>query len=111
LADGTIIGRDNALEYRGTYEQDGDRFTALIETRRFREGLPTLIGIDEFELKLNGRSSGSIAFCSGTVDREPGLTLEVTLIRRAEEPSSIAPNSRRRTTPFDAAKLPKLSRR
>jgi hypothetical protein len=111
LTDGRIIGRDNVLEYRGSYEQDRDRFTAVVRTRRFCEGLSTLIGIDEFELKLDGRSSGAMAFCSGTVEQAPGLTLEVALIRCAEESPSIQANNRRRTTPFDAAKLPQIGSR
>lgn len=27
LTDGAIVGRDNVPEYRGSIEQDGDRFT------------------------------------------------------------------------------------
>jgi hypothetical protein len=107
LADGMIVGRDNVLEYRGSYEQDGDRFRAVIKTHRFCDGPTTLIGIDEFELKLNGRSSGAIAFCSGGLGLEPDLILEVVLIRRVEEASSIEANNQRRATTFDAAKFPK----
>jgi hypothetical protein len=111
LTDGAIVGRDNVLEYLGSYERDGNRFTAIVRARRFRDGLSTLIGIDEFELKLDGRSSGATAFCSGTLERVPGLILEVALIRSANEPSSIEPISQRRTTPFDATKFPKIDSR
>ena len=111
LSDGAIVGRDNVLEYLGSYERDGNRFTAIVRARRFRDGLSTLIGIDEFELKLDGRSSGAMAFCSGSIERVPGLTLEVALIRSADEPSSIEPISQRRTTPFDATKFPKIDSR
>jgi hypothetical protein len=111
LTDGAIVGRDNVLEYRGSYEQDGDRFTAVVGATRFYDGLSTLIGIDEFELKLDGRTSGAIAFCSGILEQVPGLTLEVALIRMADELSSIGPISRRRTPPFDAAKFPRVNRR
>jgi hypothetical protein len=99
------------LEYRGSYEQDGNRFTAIVGARRFRYGLSTLIGIDEFELKLDGRSSGATAFCSGTLERVPGLILKVALIHSANESSSIEPISQRRTTPFDAAKFPEVDSR
>jgi hypothetical protein len=111
LTDGMIAGRDNVLEYRGSYEQDGDRFTAIVEARRFRDGLSTLIGIDEFELKLDGRTSGAMAFCSGTLEQVPGLTLEVALIRSGNEPSAIEPFGLRRTTPFDATKFPLVNSR
>jgi hypothetical protein len=67
-----------------------------------------LIGIDKFELKLDGRASGAMAFCSGTSEQLPGLTLEVALIPIADEFSSIEANSRRRTVPYDAAKFPKV---
>jgi hypothetical protein len=54
LTDGAIVGRDNVLEYRWSYEQDGNRFTAIVGARRLRDGLSTLIGIDELELNSTG---------------------------------------------------------
>lgn len=57
-----------------------------MESRRFCDGLSTLIGVDEFELELDGRISGAMAFCSSALDHVPGLTLKVALIRSSDEP-------------------------
>ena len=111
LTDGAIVGNDNVLEYHGSYEQHGDRFTAIVEARRFCDGLPTLIGIDEFELTLDGRSTGAIAFCSGTSDQVTRVTLEVALIRRGDDLPTIEANSWRPSTQFDATKFPKIGGR
>jgi hypothetical protein len=111
LTDGAIVGRDNVLEYRGSYEQDGDRFSAIVEARRFCDGLSTLIGIDEFELKLDGRISGAMAFCAGTLDQVPGVTLEVALIRGGDDFPTIEANSWRPSGQFDATKFPKIGGR
>jgi hypothetical protein len=110
LSDGTITGGDSFFEYSGTYEQNGDRLIATVRTRRVCAGPPTLFGIDEVELKLEGRSRGQIATCSGTADQAPGVTFAATLLPCREEPLSSNREPVYRPIPFDAAKLPKVRR-
>ena len=54
LLDGTITGGDSFFEYSGSYEQNGDRLTATVRTRRDCDGPPGVFGIDEVVLKLEG---------------------------------------------------------
>jgi hypothetical protein len=106
LSDGTITGGDSFFEYSGSYEQNGDRLTATVRTRRVCDGPPAVFGIDEVVLKLEGRCRGEIVVCAGTAEQAPGVGVEVTLIRSREDPSSTAEPTYR-PVPFGARKLPK----
>jgi hypothetical protein len=110
LSDGTITGGDSFFEYSGSYEQNGDRLTATVRTRRLCDGPPAVFGIDEVVLKLEGRCQGAIAVCAGTAEQAPGVGVEVTLIPCREDPSREA-ELIYRPTPFDATKLPKAPSR
>jgi hypothetical protein len=105
-ADGRLWGGDSIITYSGSYEVDGDRFTATAMTRRHTAGHPTVFGVDEVELKLVGTSNGTILTCSGTVDKLPGVAFEATLILSQEQP----PAPERPPTKLDLSKLPKLPR-
>ena len=110
LSDGTITGGDSFFEYSGSYEQNGDRLTATVKTRRRCDGPPAVFGIDEVVLKLEGRCQGEMAVCAGTAEQAPGVRCEVTLIPCREDPSRKAVPVHR-PTPFDAMKLPKVPSR
>jgi hypothetical protein len=109
LERGRITGRDTVIAYFGSYAQDGEVFRAWVQAKRFCDGQPSVFGIDEFELQLEGRSSGRLIACSGTSPQAPGVSFEATLIRRREEPPKM-----RQVEPsdsFDPAKFPKLPTR
>jgi hypothetical protein len=106
LSDGTITGGDSFFEYSGSYEQNGDRLTATVMTRRLCDGPPSVFGIDEVVLKLEGRRRGEMAVCAGNAEQAPGVDIEVTLMPSREDPSREAEVTFR-PTPFDATKLPK----
>ena len=110
LSDGTITGGDSFFDYSGSYEQNGDRLTATVRTRRVCDGPPAVFGIDEVVLKLEGRCRGEMAVCAGTAEQAPGVGIEVTLIPSREDPSEeVEPIYR--PMPFDATKLPKAPTR
>lgn len=111
LADGKIWGGDSIISYSGSYEVDGNGFTATVRTRRHAVGHDTVFGagIDDVELKLTGTSNGKIATCSGTVDEVPGMTFEATLILSEGQPS--VPDAPPSAASFDPGKLPKLPQR
>jgi hypothetical protein len=110
LSDGTITGGDSFFEYSGSYEQNGDRLTATVRTRRLCDGPPAVFEIDEVVLKLEGRCRGEMAVCAGTAEQAPSVGVEVTLIPRREDPSRKVERIYR-PTPFDATKLPKVPSR
>jgi hypothetical protein len=86
LANGEISGGDSFFSYSGVYEIDGDHFTATLTTKRRIAGAITLLGVDEVELKLTGKSNGTIACCSGTSEQAPGVHFEATVFFGQEQP-------------------------
>ncbi len=109
FADGKVWGRDSIMLYSGTYEVKGDRFSAVVTTKRHSEGHATVFGIDDFVLRLEGMSTGTIATCSGTADQAPGVTFEATLIPSHQVSSD--PEAERPEPKFDLSRLPKLPSR
>ena len=105
VADGKIWGRDNVMTYDGACKVDGDRFTAVVKTKKHTEGLPTVFGDDsELELQLNGTCVGKIATYTGTAKQFPGLRLEGTLIFREQQPHAPRVNEPK----FSSGRLPRL---
>jgi hypothetical protein len=110
FADGKIWGRDGVMTYDGTYEVDGDRFTATLTTNRHIEGQPTVFGTDqELRLALEGTCAGKTAAFIGTTEQFPGVLLEGTLIRSEQQP--LAPEPSGPIPQFNPERLPKLSKR
>jgi hypothetical protein len=111
FANGKIWGGDSIISYSGSYEIDGDRWTATVTTKRHSAGHDTVFGpgIDEMELKLEGTSNGKIASCSGTTDAAPGMAFEATLILNEDQPP--APGAAAPATKARGSKLPKLPQR
>ena len=106
LASGQIAGEDTVIAYSGSYEQNGDCFTAVVRTRRYCAGQPSVFGVDEVELRLEGTSAGQMVVCKGTAEQAPGLIFEATLIRSRDQ--TPAKKDNREAPAFHATKLPKL---
>jgi hypothetical protein len=92
LANGKITGGDHVLTYSGSYQVDEDRFTAVVSTRRHATGQATLFGIDEVQIEVAGKSTGTTASCAGAAKQAPELPFQATLIRvQTPSPASSAP--------------------
>jgi hypothetical protein len=85
LADGRVFGRDSVLAYSGSYQVNGDDFTAAIRTRRHAAGQPSLFGVDDLDLALAGTSMEKTANCTGTARQAPDLSFHATLIKIEDE--------------------------
>jgi hypothetical protein len=85
LSDGKLTGGDSVSVYTGAYVLDGDKFEAFVAARRRRSG-PSVFGIDNVDLRLTGKSTPTMASCTGTAEQAPGMTLEATLIRIEDQP-------------------------
>ena len=81
LENGKISGGDGALSYSGSYQVDEDRFTAVVSTKRHAAGPPTLFGIDEVQIEVAGKSTGTTACCTGVAKHAPEQSFQATLIR------------------------------
>ncbi|MGY4626741.1 hypothetical protein ACVWY3_004497 [Bradyrhizobium sp. USDA 4486] len=89
LAEGRISGSDSFFTYGGSYRVDEQRFTALLTTKRYADGPPTVFGHDEVEVELSGVCSGAMATCSGTARQAPDVMFEATLIYSQEDQPAV----------------------
>ncbi|HLG82332.1 MAG TPA: hypothetical protein VKY22_15045 [Bradyrhizobium sp.] len=105
LAEGRISGGDSFFNYGGTYEIEGDRFTATLTTKRIADGPTTVFGLDEVELKLSGMLRGDIARCSGRSAQAPDLEFEAMLFLGEQQP----PPPPRPVSQSNIAQLPKAA--
>lgn len=105
LADGKLWGRDSVMFYDGSYETAGDSFTGVLRTKRHTPDQPTLFGMDELELKIEGATHGKIATYTATTDAVPDMVMEGRLILNQSPP---AVTETPRASTFDANRLPKL---
>jgi hypothetical protein len=94
LIDGKLTGGDSVSDFTGEYLLEEDKFTASIAVRRRTQGL-SVFGIDNVDLTVTGKSTPTMASCTGTAQQAPGVALEATLIRIADQPE-IAPRQRMR---------------
>ena len=106
LAEGRISGGDSFFSYGGTYEIDGDRFTATLTTKRVLDGPTTVFGLDDVELKLNGEIRGMIARCTGRSVQAPDIEFEAMLFLGQEQPAPA--QAPRPISPSNIARLPKI---
>ncbi len=104
LADGKISGGDLFITYGGSYEVDGDLFTATLTTKRHAPGEPTVFGVDEVDVQLAGRCSGTVASCAGAARQAPDLHFEVTLIFDQEQ---VEPEPKHEVVDFCADRRPR----
>jgi hypothetical protein len=81
LEDGKMSGDDTVIAYTGSYNQVGDEFTADISTKRHTPGQLSVFGIDNVDLTLTGKSTGTMATCRGISRQAPGMTFVATIIR------------------------------
>ncbi|MGF6308006.1 hypothetical protein ABIB82_001763 [Bradyrhizobium sp. i1.8.4] len=109
MVDGRLWGSDAIMLYSGTYEVDGERFSAVLTARRHSEGHATVFGTDDLVVRLEGVWSGAIATAAGRADAVPDLAFEVTLIPSNEVAPTPPPDLP--LPKFDPSRLPKLPKR
>jgi T3SS negative regulator,GrlR len=85
-SDGKLTGGDTTFSYSGNWAQEAERFKAALSAKRTRPGPPGVFGMDEIDIIVSGNSDGSAGLsCTGFAKQSPGLTLEVVLIRTADD--------------------------
>ena len=101
LLDGSITGSDSILAYSGTYEVNGDDFTAVLKTTRHSRGHETIFGADNLTLRLTGKVVGRTARFTGTASEFPDIPFKGTLIHSEKE----EPKVNREVPAFDRQKM------
>jgi hypothetical protein len=85
LIAGQVFGGDGAFLYARTYTDAQNQLTANIHVRRYAQGVPSVMGQDQFDLALTGASSGDVIGVTGSI---PGTALRFqgTLTKRGKLP-------------------------
>ncbi|CCE05784.1 conserved hypothetical protein [Bradyrhizobium sp. STM 3843] len=79
LANGNLTGGDAALYYTGTYDLNGDAFTAKVKTARHAPGAISVFQRDQVTIDLNGTVAGNSMTATGTAAEAPGVTFTAKL--------------------------------
>ncbi len=86
LKNGKIRGGDSGWYYVGTYEQDGNDFTAKVtikdHTKHTR--ITSVFGVDEAEMTLKGTSEGDGVKTKGKSKQAPSVTFQARLERLSD---------------------------
>jgi hypothetical protein len=77
LINGELFGGDSGFLYTGGYTTQSNTLTADVIVRRFAPGSASVMGRDQFQLRLTGKrnETGHVIDVSGTV---PGTTLSLS---------------------------------
>lgn len=83
LENGTLQGGDSSMYYVGTYEQNGDAFTAEVMARTHTNvaGMGSVFGVPEASIHLNGTSTDKTATVQGSSPQAPGVGFSAKLER------------------------------
>jgi len=83
LKNGKIRGGDSGWYYTGTYEQDGDEFTATVRIKDHTKHtrITSVFGVDEAEMTLSGTSVGDGVKTKGKSKHAPGVSFMARLER------------------------------
>lgn len=70
---GRVAGGGSVMYYVGTYQFDGNRFTAELDAKRHaKKSKPSpVLGLDEFHMTLEGLFSGPYAQAIGRISEVP----------------------------------------
>jgi hypothetical protein len=87
LIDGTIRGGDSALYYVGSYQLNGNSFTATVHTGRHsgnQQSMPSVFGKDSITVNAQGTNTDDSASVTATSPQAPGVSMNATLSRIAD---------------------------
>jgi hypothetical protein len=86
LETGRVFGGDSSFVYVGSYEVNNGVVTAKVKCTNDRKILVSALGIDEFNLHLEGTPSRNQFTLQGHMIEDPSKRIAVKFTRRAELP-------------------------
>ncbi|MFL6851724.1 MAG: hypothetical protein ACJ8EH_12825 [Sphingomicrobium sp.] len=82
LNDGQLHGGDTMMAYVGSYNSEGDSFTASVHVFKHSDvpGMTSTLGVNDAQLSVSGTVHGTSVTGTGTAPQAPpGVTLQVKL--------------------------------
>jgi hypothetical protein len=86
LEKGQVFGGDTGFTYIGTYEQDGGHFKGRVHVKRHSQGIPNVMGRDEFDLEIEGDRTGAHTMVVNAVIPCTPLRLKGTMTKQKDLP-------------------------
>ncbi|MGA8864093.1 MAG: GrlR family regulatory protein [Gallionella sp.] len=85
---GRLFGGDSTMIYVGSYKVEHGIIHAEIEVRKYTNvpGMVSVVGLDTFNLTVNGPLGQHELLLSGHVVEDPSRKITIKAIRRAELP-------------------------
>lgn len=83
LYDGKLRGGDSSMYYLGSYQADGNKFTATLKTGQHGPG-QSVLGAPNATLEASGEIAGGKATIRGSVPDAPQLTFSAVMERIAD---------------------------
>jgi hypothetical protein len=85
LINGQVFGGDSSMMYTGSYTEQGNTLHAHVHVKQHTviPGMQSVMGLNEFDLELNGPLQGNTIAVTGTI---PGtkMRLDATLTKQGE---------------------------
>jgi len=83
LEGGRLRGGDSMIYYVGTYKQDGDRFTAEVQTDEHSnmQGMASVFGVSKASITIQGKTGNDTAEMTGSSPQAPGVAFKASLHR------------------------------
>ena len=79
LEQGRVRGGDGTMYYSGTYQQNGDDFSARVATKKHSPGVSVMGG--DATVSIQGKVTGDTAMLTGTAAEAPTIKLQARLSR------------------------------
>ena len=85
---GRVFGGDSTMIYVGNFQVDNGAINSTINVKKyaFAPGMSSVVGFDNFNLKVTGTPHANQMVLSGYVVEDPSRKIEIHAVRRAELP-------------------------
>lgn len=85
---GRILGGDSTMIYLGSFKVENGVIHSDIGVRKYANapGITSVVGLNEFNLKVTGKPDPQTMVLSGYVVEDPARKITIRAIRRAELP-------------------------
>ena len=83
-----VLGGDSGMMYVGSYRVENGSVYADIHVTRYANtaNLQSVVGLDDFNLKITGKVDPRMMALSGHVVEDPSRKITINAVRRAELP-------------------------
>jgi T3SS negative regulator,GrlR len=83
FGEGKVLGGDTSFTWVGTYEEHGDSLKAKVHIKKFGAEVPSLFGVNEYDLQIEGKILGDKITGTGTSQFLGTAKLKFNLTKRS----------------------------